>query len=146
MLGLDTLTDSLVASLAAATGVQNPSPEGSSGEAKELAALSTLVGLASGEEAGFLGSGWVTVLRTLSALDLLKVPPLYHPPPPLPDLVSRDIPAIFLCTILWRRQAWGVIVPRHLSALDLLKMTLPPPHLPYTLTICTVFAASLLPD
>jgi len=92
MLGLDALTDSLVASLAAATGVQNPSPEGSAWEAKELAALSTLVGLASGEEAGFLGSGWVTVLRTLSALDLLKVihfaPRILQPPPPPPKCAS----------------------------------------------------------
>lgn len=72
MLGLDQLTDALVDSLAAASGVDKPSPEGSAAEAKDLAALSALVNLASSPEAGFLGSGWVTVLRTLSSLDLLK--------------------------------------------------------------------------
>ena len=88
MLGLDALADGLIASLAAATGVQDPSPEGSAGEAKEVAALSTLVGLASGDAAGFLGGGWVTVLRTLSALDLLKVPLQCH------HLFGR-------CNVLW---------------------------------------------
>lgn len=72
MLGLDQLADSLIASLASATGVDKPSSEGSAGEAKELAALSALVTLASSREAGFLGSGWVTILRTLSSLDLLR--------------------------------------------------------------------------
>ena len=73
MLGLDQLSEALVVSLAAASGVDSPSPEGSAAEAKELAALSALISLASSREAGFLGSGWVTILRTLSSLDLLKV-------------------------------------------------------------------------
>lgn len=73
MLGLDKLSEALVDSLAAASGVESPSPEGSAAEAKELAALASLISLASSREAGFLGSGWVTVLRTLSSLDLLKV-------------------------------------------------------------------------
>lgn len=72
MLGLDQLADALLDSLAAATGVDQPSPEGSVAEAKELAALSALVHLASSPEAGFLGSGWLVILRTLSSLDLLK--------------------------------------------------------------------------
>ena len=73
VLGLDQLSEALVASLAAASGVDSPSPEGSAAEAKELAALSALISLASSREAGFLGSGWVTIMRTLSSLDLLKV-------------------------------------------------------------------------
>ena len=75
MLGLDQLTEGLLVSLAAATGVSRPAQPGSAAEAKQLAALAALVALASGGEAGFLGSGWLIVLRTLSALDSLKVAP-----------------------------------------------------------------------
>lgn len=94
VLGLDQLTDSLVASLAAGSGVQRPSPAGSAAEAKEVAALSALVTLAASKEAGFLGTAWVTIMRTLSALDLLKVAI------PLSQLLNwrpeRTIPAIWL--------------------------------------------------
>ena len=74
MLDLDQLTDGLLASLTAAAAILEPAALGSTGEALQLAALSTLVSIASGPEAGFLGGGWVTVLRALSTLDLLKVP------------------------------------------------------------------------
>ena len=79
MLGLDQLTEGLLVSLAAATGVSRPAQPGSAAEAKQLAALAALVALASGSEAGFLGSGWLIVLRTLSALDSLKVAPASLP-------------------------------------------------------------------
>ena len=73
MLGLDSLSDDLLAALAACAGVEAPAAPGSPAEAKQLASLARLVALAGGREAGFLGGGWVTVLRLLSALDLLKV-------------------------------------------------------------------------
>ena len=38
----------------------------------QVAALSTLVTIAGGPEAGLLGSAWVIVLRALSQLDLLQ--------------------------------------------------------------------------
>ncbi len=38
-----------------------------------MAALSTLIGIAAGPEAGLLGSGWPAVLRTLSSLHALQV-------------------------------------------------------------------------
>lgn len=50
-----------------------PAPPGSPAEAVQVAALSTLVGIAAGPEAGLLGSGWPAVLRTLSALHALQV-------------------------------------------------------------------------
>lgn len=73
MLDLDQLTDGLLNSLTAAAAILEPAPLGSAAEAKQLAALSALVSIASGQEAGFLGGGWVTLLRALSNLDLLKV-------------------------------------------------------------------------
>lgn len=39
----------------------------------QVAALKTLVRVASGPEAGLLGSGWVTILRCLSLLEALQV-------------------------------------------------------------------------
>ena len=39
----------------------------------QVAALETLVRVASGPEAGLLGSGWVTILRCLSLLEALQV-------------------------------------------------------------------------
>lgn len=72
-LDLDQLTDGLLTSLTAAASILQPAPLGSADEAKQLAALSALVSIACGQNAGFLGGGWVTVLRALSALDLLKV-------------------------------------------------------------------------
>lgn len=41
----------------------------------QVAALETLVRVASGPEAGLLGSGWVTILRCLSLLEALQVRP-----------------------------------------------------------------------
>ena len=59
--------------MAIASGVDNPAMEGSVAEAKQLAGLQTLVLVASRKDAGFLGTGWMTILRTLSKLDLLRV-------------------------------------------------------------------------
>lgn len=42
-------------------------------DAKRVAALERLTELASGPSASFLGSGWVRILRTLSALEALVV-------------------------------------------------------------------------
>lgn len=53
--------------------MHQPAQQGSAAEAKQLAALQTLVGIASRDDAGFLGTGWMTILRTFSQLDLLRV-------------------------------------------------------------------------
>lgn len=72
-LGLERLTESLVDALAQAAGVSQPAQPGTPGEAKQVAALEALLQLAMGPRAGLLGSGWVVVLRTLSALEALQV-------------------------------------------------------------------------
>lgn len=73
-LGLEKLTEALVGALAEAAGVSQPAPPGTPAEAKQVAALEGLLQLAMGPRAGLLGSGWVLVLRTLSALEALQVP------------------------------------------------------------------------
>jgi hypothetical protein len=73
MVGLDKLCEDLVAALAGATGVHAPAQPGSPEEPKQVAALAALVSLAAGPEAALLGSGWVTILRVLSALEALQV-------------------------------------------------------------------------
>ncbi|KAF8064597.1 BIG3 [Scenedesmus sp. PABB004] len=116
VLGLDSLCEGCVAALAERCGVFDPAPAGSAAEAKQLAALQALLGLTAGPEASFLGSGWVVVLRCISALDALKVrlseaprgaaparrgacvvgraarcrtrPPAHAPPPPPPPAAS----------------------------------------------------------
>lgn len=72
-LGLDHLACSFLEALASASGVDQPSDEGTISEAKQLLALQTLVFIASRDDAGFLGSAWMTILRTFSKLDLLRV-------------------------------------------------------------------------
>ena len=72
-LGLEKLTETLVGALAEAAGVSQPAPPGTPAEAKQVAALEALLQLAMGPRAGLLGSGWVLVLRTLSALEALQV-------------------------------------------------------------------------
>ena len=72
-LGLERLTESLVEALAQAAGVPQPAQPGTPAEAKQVAALEALLQLAMGPRAGLLGSGWVLVLRTLSALEALQV-------------------------------------------------------------------------
>lgn len=72
-LGLEKLTEALVGALAEAAGVTHPAPPGTPAEAKQVAALEGLLQLAMGPRAGLLGSGWVLVLRTLSALEALQV-------------------------------------------------------------------------
>ncbi len=72
-LGLERLTESLVDALAQAAGVSKPAQPGTPAEAKQVAALEALLQLAMGPRAGLLGSGWVLVLRTLSALQALQV-------------------------------------------------------------------------
>ena len=67
------LTESLVDALAQAAGVSKPAQPGTPAEAKQVAALEALLQLAMGPRAGLLGSGWVLVLRTLSALQALQV-------------------------------------------------------------------------
>lgn len=48
-------------------------PGTAANDAKRVAALERLIALANGPSASFLGSGWVRILRTLSALDALVV-------------------------------------------------------------------------
>ena len=72
-LGLERLTESLVDALAQAAGVSKPAQPGTPAEAKQVAALEALLQLAMGPRAGLLGSGWVLLLRTLSALQALQV-------------------------------------------------------------------------
>ena len=72
-LGLERLTESLVDALAQAAGVSKAAQPGTPAEAKQVAALEALLQLAMGPRAGLLGSGWVLVLRTLSALQALQV-------------------------------------------------------------------------
>ncbi|KAL3134912.1 hypothetical protein ABBQ32_007876 [Trebouxia sp. C0010 RCD-2024] len=71
-LGLEKLTEALVGALAEAAGVSQPAPPGTPAEAKQVAALEALLQLAMGPRGGLLGSGWVLVLRTLSALEALQ--------------------------------------------------------------------------
>ena len=82
MLGLDAVGDALVggltdtAALMASTPEADPAPAQAGNavsDAKRVAALERLVSLANGPAASFLGSGWVRILRTLSALDSLMV-------------------------------------------------------------------------
>jgi hypothetical protein len=74
LLGLDSLGEDLVASLAKAVGVQSPAVPGSNAEALQVAALSALITTAANPpDNARLGGGWVTVLRTLSALEELQV-------------------------------------------------------------------------
>ena len=72
-LGLESVTESLIEVLAQAAGVSQPAQPGTPAEAKQVAALEALLQLAMGPRAGLLGSGWVLVLRTLSALEALQV-------------------------------------------------------------------------
>ena len=72
-LGLERLTEALIGALAEAAGVSQPAQPGTPAEAKQVAALEGLLQLATGPRAGLLGSGWVLVLRTLSALEALQV-------------------------------------------------------------------------
>ena len=59
---------------AGAAIVSSPTAAGTAiNDAKRVAALERLVALANGPAASFLGSGWVRILRTLSALDALMV-------------------------------------------------------------------------
>ncbi|DBA73285.1 hypothetical protein WJX77_003623 [Trebouxia sp. C0004] len=87
-LGLERLTESLVDALAQAAGVSKPAQPGTPAEAKQVAALEALLQLAMGPRAGLLGSGWVLVLRTLSALQALQASfaastqNMAGPPPP----------------------------------------------------------------
>lgn len=73
IVGLENLCENLIAALATATGVHTPAPPGSPAESKQVAALAALVALAAGPEAALLGSGWVIILRTLSAVEALQV-------------------------------------------------------------------------
>ena len=72
-LGLEKLTEALIGALGEAAGVSQPAHPGTPAEAKQVAALEGLLQLAIGPRAGLLGSGWVLVLRTLSALEALQV-------------------------------------------------------------------------
>lgn len=87
-LGLERLTESLVDALAQAAGVSKPAQPGTPAEAKQVAALEALLQLAMGPRAGLLGSGWVLLLRTLSALQALQASfaastqNMAGPPPP----------------------------------------------------------------
>lgn len=74
LLGLDSLCEDLVGALAKAAGVQSPAPPGSAAESQQVSALSALVNLAAtAPDNSRLGGAWVTVLRTLSALEELQV-------------------------------------------------------------------------
>ncbi|KAK9788000.1 hypothetical protein WJX73_004027 [Symbiochloris irregularis] len=80
LLGLDAVGEAMVGGLTDAAALHGPSvhsnsntvPQPSSvSDAKRVAALERLVELANGPSASFLGSGWVRILRTLSALEAL---------------------------------------------------------------------------
>lgn len=79
MLGLDSVGEAMVSSLADAAALSGEAEQSSPAagnavlDGKRLAALQKLVELANGPAASFLGSGWVRILRTLSALDSLVV-------------------------------------------------------------------------
>jgi hypothetical protein len=73
VVGLDRLCEDLIAALAAAAGAHTPAPPGSPAEPKQVAALAALVSLGVGPSAALIGSGWVIILRTLSAVDALQV-------------------------------------------------------------------------
>lgn len=73
VVGLDRLCEDLIAALAAAAGAHTPAPSGSPAESKQVAALAALVSLGVGPSAALIGSGWVIILRTLSAVDALQV-------------------------------------------------------------------------
>ncbi|KAK9904753.1 hypothetical protein WJX75_001787 [Coccomyxa subellipsoidea] len=72
VVGLDRLCEDLIAALAAAAGAHTPAPPGSPAEPKQVAALAALVSLGVGPSAALIGSGWVIILRTLSAVDALQ--------------------------------------------------------------------------
>ena len=82
----------------------------------QVAALSTLVGIAGGPEAGLLGSAWVIVLRALSQLDLLqavltrraldkKAAEVQKPPPPCCSEASRHTQCLQRTQIGLHREA-----------------------------------------
>lgn len=71
LLGLEELCESCVSAVSKAVGLSAPAPHGSPEEAKQLAALRSLLGLAGSPVAGLLGSGWTVLLQTAAALDAL---------------------------------------------------------------------------
>jgi hypothetical protein len=89
LLGLDGLCEQAVGALALAAGVFNPAPPGTVAERQQLAALHALLSLPAGPEAGLLGSSWVIVLRSLSALEAL-CQELSRPLPPAALAPAKD--------------------------------------------------------
>ena len=69
--GASQVCERAVGVLAAACKVESPGAHMSSQEAKQLAALKTLLSLTSMPDVGSLGSAWVVLLRTVSALNSL---------------------------------------------------------------------------
>lgn len=90
-LGLEKLTEALIGALAEAAGVSQPAAPGTPAEAKQVAALEGLLQLAMGPRAGLLGSGWVLVLRTLSALEALQVRLMFISHNTLPWITVDDL-------------------------------------------------------
>lgn len=66
------------AALAAAAGVTAAAAPKSPAEAVQVAALEALIAIASGSDGATLGSGWPSVLRTLSNLHTLQVQMYCH--------------------------------------------------------------------
>ncbi|BDA49435.1 probable Brefeldin A-inhibited guanine nucleotide-exchange protein [Coccomyxa sp. Obi] len=97
VVGLDRLCEDLIAALAAAVGAHTPASPGSPAEQKQVAALAALVSLAAGPSAALIGSGWVTILRTLSAIDALQanVPMVLveGTPQPSPSRTTSAVPS-----------------------------------------------------
>lgn len=89
LLRLDGICEALVSGLADAAGLASPAPHSSPAEAKQVAALSKLIGLGSCSEAGMLGTtSWLVLLRALSQLERLQaalLPGARSGLPPLPD-------------------------------------------------------------
>lgn len=71
LLGLDTLCQSFVTTLARSIGVHSKEALLRANPHRQIAALRALIGVASDEHAGLLGSSWTIILRAISAVEAL---------------------------------------------------------------------------
>jgi len=71
LLGLDSLCQQFVSTLSRAIGVHSKEALLRANPHRQIAALRALIGVASSENAGLLGSSWTIVLRTISSVEAL---------------------------------------------------------------------------
>lgn len=71
LLGLDSLCQQFVTTLARAIGVHSKEALLRANPSRQIAALRALIGVASDEQAGLLGNSWSIILRTISAVEAL---------------------------------------------------------------------------